>query len=76
MEQVHPVRAYCLDSGKKLSDLALEVKTSKATLSRIVNWHQPVSLDLLPELVRVTGIPAKELRPDVAEKFESAGASQ
>lgn len=44
-------------------------KTTKATLSRIENGVHPVSDDLLPHLVAVTGLSGHTLRPDIAKCF-------
>lgn len=41
-------------------------KTSTAKLSRIER-NQPIPLDMLPKVAAITGIPARELRPDLAE---------
>lgn len=45
-------------------------RPSIAKLSRIETGVQPVPTDILTELAEVTGIPANELRPDLAAKFE------
>jgi hypothetical protein len=51
------------DRVKKL----VRKRPSTAKLSRIENGLQPVSTDILKPLAKITGIPAKELRPDLAE---------
>lgn len=56
----------------KVCDLIAEQgldRPSAAKVSRI-EWGQNAPLDLLPALEAITGIPAKEIRPDLAEKFE------
>lgn len=45
---------------------------SEAKLSRIENNHQPVALDILSPLSEITGIPARDLRPDLAALFTEA----
>jgi hypothetical protein len=60
----------------KLADRIAEEgceRPSTAKLSRIETGKQPVATDILDPLEKITGIPAKELRPDLAKHFE-AGA--
>ena len=58
-----------------LDDLADKIRKagcdrpSIAKLSRIETGVQPVSLDILDGLSRITAIPPRELRPDVAAIF-------
>lgn len=52
-----------------------EFKTTKATLSRIENGEHPVSIELLPHLMAVTGLSAQVLRPDIAEHFATGEAA-
>lgn len=42
-------------------------RPSAAKLSRIETGIQPVPLDILPALKKITGLSRKELRPDLAE---------
>jgi transcriptional regulator with XRE-family HTH domain len=70
------VRAFRKRADISLDDLAERIKKagldrppSAAKLSRIENGLQPVTLDILPILVKVTGIPARALRPDLAAMF-------
>jgi transcriptional regulator with XRE-family HTH domain len=46
-------------------------RPSAAKLSRIETGKQPVTTDILDSLEKITGIPAKELRPDLAKHFEA-----
>lgn len=46
-------------------------RPSEAKLSRIER-DQNIPLDMLPAFEAITGIPAKELRPDVAKLFVEA----
>lgn len=73
---VHPVRAYRLRQkpAMSLEDLAIQIGTSDANLSRIENGKQQISEDLLIKLVAVTAIPARVLRPDLAKLFVRRGA--
>lgn len=75
------VRAFREGAGFSLDDLADKVKRagskrrpSIAKLSRIENGLQPVTLDILDSLAKVTSIPAGELRPDLAAMFTGVAA--
>jgi transcriptional regulator with XRE-family HTH domain len=70
----HPVRAYRLRQNPpvKLGELARAIGTTNANLSRIETGKQAVSDVLLPKIVAATGIPASELRPDLAKLFSIA----
>ena len=72
MDAVHPLRAYRRATTPKVSldDLAKSVGRSKATLSRIENWKQPIPEELLGKLSDVTGISPRELRPDLAQLLD------
>lgn len=70
-----PIKAY-RDREKisleKLADLVEAeglVRPSTAKLSRIENG-QLCPVDLLKPLEKITGVPAKEMRPDLAKVFE------
>lgn len=71
------VRKYRSDNGLSLVDLAEQLqregcaRPSEAKLSRIETGKQPVSKDLVRPLSKITGIPAKDMRPDLAELFEA-----
>jgi transcriptional regulator with XRE-family HTH domain len=51
-----------------LAKQGLERRPSAAKVSRI-EWGQNVPIDMLVPLEKITGIPAKELRPDLAKHF-------
>lgn len=63
----HPIREYRARAGISLDALAKRVGTSKATLSRVEAGKQPVSQKLLPKIAEETGIPRRDLRPDLVE---------
>lgn len=55
------------DRGLRLVDLARRLKVDKATITR---WAQKeVPADRVADVVRVTGIPAEKIRPDMAKVF-------
>lgn len=62
-------------SLEKLADMIAEdsgERPSTAKLSRIETGKQPVATDILESLEKITGIPAKDMRPDLARHFEVA----
>lgn len=71
---VHPLRAYRESTEPKtsLDCLAKQVGRSKATLCRIEKGRQAIPDELLAKLSELTGIPARELRPDLAKVFAEA----
>jgi transcriptional regulator with XRE-family HTH domain len=75
------VRAFRKERGISLDGLAERLeqigcdRPSTAKLSRIETGLQPVPIDILDGLTKVTGIPARELRPDLAAKFGRQGAA-
>jgi transcriptional regulator with XRE-family HTH domain len=66
------IRAFRLSHSPRLSveDLGNQVGRSKATISKIENGLQLPSPKVAKALSEITGIPAKELRPDLAEIME------
>lgn len=82
MSDTHPIRQFRQThkppiSLEKLADLlvaeGVEERPSAAKLSRI-ETGQPCPVDLLKPLQKITGVPAKDIRPDLAEIFESEAA--
>lgn len=61
----------CRESlGFTVQAFAQRLGTSKATVSRIENDKQPVSVEMLPKITAETGIPAEVMRPDLAGMFK------
>lgn len=75
MEANHPLKTYRETHEPKLSraDLARELKVSPATVFRWEKGLRQPDPDKLSDITAKTGIPAKELRPDLVEKL---GADQ
>lgn len=61
-------KLFMEDLADRLRDAGVE-RPSIAKLSRIENDLQQVPTTLLGTLTRVTGIPASQLRPDLAKLF-------
>lgn len=72
MTGIHPLRTYRQTQTPKLSQEALAKKLDVARLT-VVRWEnnqRKIDDDLLSKVAERTGIPAKELRPDLIEKHE------
>lgn len=81
MSAASPIKAYRNREKISLEEMADLIaaeglkRPSTAKLSRIENG-QPCPLDLLPALEKIIGVPAKELRPDLAKMFASDEVAQ
>ena len=74
----NPLRKWRNDRGLNLEEACALLATrgypiSSAKLSRMER-DQGIPLDELSTVQKVTGIPAKELAPEIAKIFESGGA--
>ncbi len=67
----HPLKAWREREGLRQEDAAPRLQLSRPHLSRLENGRKP-SLTLAAKLSEHTGIPIKELRPDLANLL-SAG---
>lgn len=70
MSEIHPIKAYRESQTPPISQEALG-KRIGVTRFTIMRWEDgsPVDVDRLPAVRRETGIPAKVIRPDLAEQF-------
>lgn len=59
-------------SGRTQEALAKELGVSSMTVSRWETGERKISAKRLPKVVKLTGIPARDLRPDLARTFEGA----
>ena len=68
----HPLRTYRESKTPKQSqdDLAKELGVSRITVVRWENGDRVIDEGRLPGVSEKTGIPSKELRPDLVEKLE------
>lgn len=68
----HPLRIYRESKTPKQSQdaLARHLGVSRLTVLRWENNQRKIDENLLPEIEQKTGIPAKELRPDLVERLE------
>lgn len=73
MSQIPPIKTWREQQEPPLSQegAAKRVGVTRFTWMR---WEggSPIDVDLIPEVSSKTGIPAKELRPDLAELFGAA----
>lgn len=68
----HPLRKYRnrFDPPMSQTSLGNLIGVSKPTVSRWESRQRNIDVTLLLRVVSVTGIPARELRPDLADAFE------
>jgi transcriptional regulator with XRE-family HTH domain len=69
---VHPLRIYRQSQTPPLTkaDLARKLRVSKTTVARWEKGIRKIEPHLLPGIAERTGIPAKDLRPDLIETHE------
>jgi transcriptional regulator with XRE-family HTH domain len=67
MESIHPLRTYRESQEPPLSqaDLARRLGVGRPTLHRWETGARKPDVRLLPTITEKTGIPARELRPDL-----------
>lgn len=68
----HPIRSFRLGQSPPLSQGAFG-KSVGVTRFTVIRWENgsPIDVEKLPDVSKVTGIPAKELRPDIEQKLEA-----
>lgn len=72
MSAVHPLRTYRQSQNPPLTKAALarKLRVSKTTIARWENGIRKIEPDKLPSIASETGIPARDLRPDLVETHE------
>ena len=72
MQGTHPLKTYRETQKPKLSqaDLATKLGVARLTVLRWETGERKIGPSLIPTVTEKTGIPAKELRPDLIEDFE------
>jgi transcriptional regulator with XRE-family HTH domain len=68
----HPLARFRASKSPPLgqADLGALVGVGRSTVHRWESGARKIDIDLLPRIVELTGIPASELRPDLAELFQ------
>ena len=74
MESIHPLRAYRKRQQPPLSQagLARDLGVTRVTVHRWENGDRSIDPGLVPSVSEKTGIPATELRPDLADLMASS----
>lgn len=72
MQDVHPLKSFRARAHLTQEGLADMLGVKRTTVARWETGTRKPDRELLPSIVAKTGIPARELRPDLAELLESA----
>jgi transcriptional regulator with XRE-family HTH domain len=66
---MHPLKSFRQNHVPPLSQAGLGVilGVGRVTVNRWETGYRHVGIQFLPEITRKTGIPARELRPDLVE---------
>jgi len=72
MAETHPLKVYRETRNLTLTALGRELGVSGVTVGRWESNQRAIGPKILPFVSAKTGIPAKELRPDLAEALEAA----
>lgn len=70
----HPLKLFREQHSPRLSQAELGVRlgVGRVTINRWETGLRPIGIQFLPEISRKTGIPAGELRPDLAQLVRGA----
>jgi transcriptional regulator with XRE-family HTH domain len=70
----HPIKTYREAQTPKMSQtrLAELLGVSRMTVLRWETGERPIALDKITDIAAKTGIPTRELRPDLTEMFGGA----
>lgn len=73
MDFIHPLKTFRKQHAPPLSqgDLAAMLNVERETIARWESGKRRIGKDKLPDVAQATGIPARELRPDLAELMGS-----
>lgn len=72
MATKHPLQAYreSFDPEMKRAELARKLEVARITVKRWETGDRQIDPQLVPSIAAKTGIPATELRPDLAKLME------
>lgn len=71
MDKVHPLRSYREREGMTQRQLAESFGVTRTTVARWETFVRNVDGDLVQAISDKTGIPKRELRPDLAKIVEA-----
>jgi transcriptional regulator with XRE-family HTH domain len=66
----HPLKTYRAKNSLTRAALARLLKVSKTTVARWEEGIRKIDENKIPIVSSITGIPAKELRPDLVNRLE------
>lgn len=66
----HPLTKFRQDNQLSQPDLARLLGVGRSTVHRWESGVRKIDRDIVPSVSEKTGIPAKELRPDLIEELE------
>lgn len=75
MHEPHPIKAYREAQDPPLTQKQLAKRLGLKYRETIARWEagtRKIDTDKLAKITKVTGIPARELRPDLADLMEPA----
>ena len=61
---------WCKQETGNIAYLARELGVSRTFVSFLVSGKKPIPIEHIPKIKQVTGLKAKELRPDIYEIFK------
>jgi transcriptional regulator with XRE-family HTH domain len=73
MPKLHPLTSYRQSHKPPLSkaELAAQLGASRASITRWESGIRKIDASLVPEIAAITGIPVRQLRPDLAKLIEA-----
>jgi transcriptional regulator with XRE-family HTH domain len=76
MSAIHPLKTYRITHEPRLSQAALaaQLGVARMTVIRWENDRAKIDVSLIRSVAEKTGIPAKELRPDLVELLADEAA--
>ena len=72
MQTEHALETYRKANSMTRAALARHLQVSKTTVARWELGIRKIDETLVPRIASITGIPGRQLRPDLAELFGSA----
>lgn len=68
----HPLTKFRQENHLSQPELARLIGVGRSTIHRWESGERKIKRDLLPAISKKTGIPADQLRPDIAKLFGGA----